>query len=328
MGQCIWYYSGMRRLLLLLFVVLIVPHLCAAQSFSSGINPQPTLELQPDYPSPSQHVKVSFNDYRGGTAGSEINWFYNGNLIPDAQNKREVEVTAPDAGSTATVKMVLKIGPINETHVVVIKPVYLDIIIEPQTHVPDFYTGRALPSVGSQINATALLNSGKQLGTNYIYTWRVNEEVVSGSGMRNQNKIQFSVPHGSTASVSLEVSDYNGVVIASRAVSIPLVKPELHFYEINPLYGVETHAIVGAFSLIGNGAIIRTEPYYLDSAIFNNPDIINWTINNSPAAPDSSNPYQVSLTRTGNPGAANLDFRVQSTTQFLQGVKGGIQINI
>jgi hypothetical protein len=318
----------MRRIFLFLFIICTVPHVAAAQAFSGGVNPQPSLDLQPAYPSPGEQVKISFNDYRGGAVGSEIDWFYNGNLIPDAQNKREVEVSAPEAGMTATVKMVIKIGGIGETHQAVLKPAYLDLIIEPQTHVPDFYTGRALPSIGSQINATALLNNGKQLGTNYIYTWRVNDEVVSGSGMRNQNKIQFSVPHGSAASLSLEVSDYDGTVLASRAISIPLVKPELHFYEINPLYGIETHAISTAFNLIGNGAIIRTEPFYLDSVVFNTPNVLDWTINGTKATPDSTNPYQISLARTGNPGASSLGFRVQSTTQFLQGIKGAIQINI
>jgi hypothetical protein len=317
----------MRSIFLFLLIVCVAPHLVTAQSITNGINPQPELSVQPAYPNPGEQVKVSFDDYRGSAANSEISWFYNGDLIPDAENKRAVVVTAPAAGDTASIKVVIKIGALTETHVTVLNPVYLDIIIEPQTHVPDFYTGRALPSVGSQINATALLNNGKQLGNDYIFTWRINDEVFSGNGLRNQNKIQFSATHGSTVSLSLEVSDYGGTVIARRAILIPFAKPELHFYEINPLYGIETTAISNTFNLIGNSATIRTEPYYLDSSVFNNPNILQWTINGSNASPDN-NPYQVSLTRTGDPNSSNLDFRVQSTTQFLQGIRGGIKINI
>lgn len=224
--------------------------------------------------------------------------------------------------------MVITIGGASETHSVTLKPLYLDLIIEPQTHVPDFYIGRALPSVGSQVNVTALLNNGKSFDTNYIYTWRINDAVYQGTGLRNKNSINFTLPQGSNTTLSLQVATYSGVVIAKRTLFVPQAKPELHFYEINPLYGIETKALVGDFSLIGNSAIIRTEPYYLDSNVFNNPTILNWTINRNPASPDSSNPYEVTLERTGEAGDANLGFQVQSTTQLLQGVKGSLVIHI
>ncbi len=317
------------RILSILFVIFIFPQLCLAQSLSGdGISPVPVLDLQPAFPSPGETVKVSFGDYRAGTVGSEINWFYNGNLIPDAKNKREVAVTAPAVGNSALIKMVVSLNGLSETHSTLIKPVYLDIIIEPQTHVPEFYTGRALPSIGSQINATALLNDGKTLGNNYIYVWRINDDVYDGGGIRNQNTIQFPMPRGSNTTLSVQVSTYGGVTIARRTLFVPSVKPEIHYYEINPLYGIEAKAITSNFNLISNSATIRTEPYYLDSNVFNYPDILEWTINGQKVSPNASNPYEVTLKKTGDPGEAKLDVHVRSLTQLLQGAKGGITINI
>jgi hypothetical protein len=317
------------RILQILFVIFLLPQLCAAQPPDAGnVNPTPELDLQPAFPSPGEKVTVTFTDYRGGMVGSEINWFYNDNLIPDAKDKHEVSVMAPGVGEQASVKMVVNQHGLLETHRTTIKPIYLDLIVEPQTHVPEFYTGRALPSIGSQINVTALLSDGKSLSTNYIYTWRINDTVYENGPIRNQNIISFPMPQGSNSILSLQVSTYDGTNIAQRAIYLPSVKPEIHFYEINPLYGLSTKAIVGNFNLIGNSTTFRTEPYYLDSNVFNYPDILDWKINNQKATPDSNNPYEVTLERTGDPGSTRLDFHVRSLSQLLQGAKSGITINI
>jgi hypothetical protein len=317
------------RILPLLFVIFTLPQLCAAQSLGGGaVNPLPTLDLEPAYPSPQDTVKVIFNDYRSNTVGSEVRWFYNNNLIPEATDRREVEVTAPAAGSVAEVKMVITKNGNVETHSATIRPVYLDIIIEPQTHIPEFYTGRALPSIGSQINVIALLNDGKALSNDYVYTWRVNDKVLQGGGLRGQSTVNFIMPQGSNTILSLQVATYAGEVIAKRTLLVPSVKPEIHFYETNPLYGVETKAIKDSFNLIGNSSIIRTEPFYLDSTVFNYSDILEWTIDGKKVTPDSNNPYEVTLERTGYPGNARLGFHVRSTTQLLQGAKADIGINI
>lgn len=317
------------RISALLFVIFILPQLCFAQSLTSdGINPAPDLELQPAYPSPGEKTTIRFNDYRSNTIGSEIRWFYNNSLITTANDRREVEVVAPAVGQTIVVKMVLTTNGVSEVHNVTLKPLYLDLIIEPQTHVPDFYKGRALPSVGSQINVTALLGNGKNLDTNYIYTWRINGAVYQGEGLRNKNSMSFLMPQGSNTTLSLQVSTYAGVVVAKRTILVPLAKPELHFYEINPLYGIGTVSVGDDFNLISNSAILRGEPYYLDSTVFNNPNVLSWTINGQPTEPDYSNPYQVTMEKTGGGGEASLGFHVRSTIQLLQGIKGNITIHI
>jgi hypothetical protein len=145
--------------------------------------------------------------------------------------------------------------------------------------------------------------------------------------MYGASVINFTVPQGSTAVLSLQVSTGKGVVLAKRTISVPVVKPELYFYEVNPLFGILPRAIDRSFNLIGNGATLRAEPYYLDSLVFNNPSILNWKINRDIASPDS-NPYEITLERTGYPGDAALEFEVRSTTQLLQGVRGGINLHL
>ena len=316
------------RQLLILFILLFLPHFGFAQytGLSSNLNNGPSLVVAPDYPNPNEQVTVRFDDFRSGATGATLTWFYNGSAIKDANNKREVRLIAPQAGSRATVKLVLTYKGITEVFSTIITPVYLDIIIEPQTHVPGFYQGRALPSAGSQVKGIALLNNGKPLGNNYSYLWRINDEVLSGGPQNQGNVVLFKMPMGSNSTISLQVSGVSGEVIARRTILLPATKPQLHFYEINPLLGLRNKSLTN-LNLISSNAIIRSEPYYLDSQVFNSPNILAWTINNSPVSQDIDNPYVITLEKTGEPGEATLGFHVRSTIDLLQGARGVMNIN-
>jgi hypothetical protein len=312
----------------LLFFGAILPAQAQFDGFSS-VNAKPALEFQPSYPSPGETVMVSLNDYRSAWGGAEIRWYVNDTEALSAQNKRQLAVAAPDVGSRSTIKAVLNLpSGHSETIAATLEPLYLDLIIEPETHVPIFYDGRALPSVGSTVHVTALLGDTTLLGTNFIYTWRINGSVLGGGPQRGQHKTSFTVPHGSSFVLSLQVNRLDGTTLAQRSLFVPTVAPELNFYEVSTLYGVESMAIKNGFNLIGNSATIVAEPYFLDSKVFNNPSVLEWTVNGDQAEVRGDNPYEVTLERTGAPGMTNLGFHVRSTTLLLQGAQGDIPINI
>ena len=314
---------------LCLFAFLLLPTIGFAQfgTLTSGA-PTPALALQPSFPTPGQLVNVSFDDSRSAASGARLRWSYNNVPLPSAENARAIQLIAPPVGQSGIVKLKLEKDGLTETYQAVIKPLYVDIIVEPLTHVPAFYLGRALPSIGSQIKAQVLLNNGKALGTNYIYTWRINDDVYSGGALRGVNKILFSMPQGSSATLSVEVKTEAGVIIAKRTIAIPQAKPELYFYEVNTLFGLEPKALTRDFNLIANSALLRAEPYNLDSFVFNRPGILAWEINQKPAVSGEANPYEITLERTGNSGNSNLGFQVRSLTQLLQGVEADILIRI
>ncbi len=289
-------------------------------------NPELLLEVQPEFPRPGEEVTVTINDYRGGVYGSTITWVFNGQVIPEAENKREVKVTAGELGTADVIEAVLT-KPAGGREVLrnTIRPVYLDLIVEPQTRVPDFYLGRSLPSIQSLVNVTALVNDGR-FRSDLVYTWRLNRMVLEGGPIRGQNQMSFETPMGNESILSVTVTEPNGRVLARRAVFIPSVKPELRFHEINSLYGVNTRAINGQYTLTGNSTTLRAEPYFLDTRVYNNPDVAEWKINNVDAGVTGNNPYEVTLQQLGIAGVSSLDFHVRDRTQVLQGVEDGIQI--
>jgi hypothetical protein len=74
--------------------------------------------------------------------------------------------------------------------------------------------------------------------------------------------------------------------------------------------------------------VLRAEPFYLSSEVFNTPSVIEWSVDGRKTKGSGGNPYQITIQSTGEAGQASVGFRVQSTTQFLQGAQGGITISI
>lgn len=301
-----------------------------AQITGAGFQPSDViLELQPTHPGPLEYYTVNLNDYSSSFSGSEINWFINDQVVGDAFNRRSINLATRENGSKDVIKAVLKNADgALRTVTAVVQPVYLDIIIEPQTHVPDFYAGRALPSIDSSVNLTALVAGTNLRATDYIYTWRVNNRVLEGGPLRGRNEISFILPQDSVSVLSLTVSRTDGTIVAKRAIGITAVTPKLVFYEVNTLYGVESRAITESFALIGNSATLRAEPYFLSSSIFNNPNIINWSVDGEDIGTPSSNPYDITLQKTGFPGTTDVGFHVRSTDLLLQGARSNISVSI
>lgn len=317
------------RLFLFGLLLLLTPSFSSAQTNGEDfLNTSLSLELSPNYPSPNQSVTIDLNDYAGGAFGATIDWYYDDLKMDWAYNKRSITLTAPDAGKSAVLKAILsKPGGPNETISRTIAPVYLDIIFEPQTHVPVFYKGRALPTPESTVNAIALLSTDVILSGEYLYTWRLNNTVLQGGPLRGGSHVSFMMPQDSESILSLTVTRLDGSVVAKRTLAIPVAAPKLLFYEVSTLYGVMPRALTSPFSFVGNSMTLRAEPYYLDSVVFNNPSITSWDLGGT-KTPSGNNPYDITLERTDQTGLVDVTFRVQSTTKLLQGTKGELTIDV
>jgi hypothetical protein len=311
-------------------LLFLQPFLVLAQFDAGGfIETGISIESQPLSPQPGEEVTLTLNDYGGSHYGASLEWAKDSVAIPNTANQRSITVTAPPVGVKQTISLTLK-APNNETLVLkkVLSPVYVDIIVEPQTHVPGFYQGRALPSAGSTINLIALLNDGSMLSNNYVYTWRINTTVLEGGPLWGRNRISFVAPQDREFTISVNITTTAGELVASRSIYIPAVQPVLYFYEVNALYGINTRAITSDFIMIANASEIKAEPYYLDSNTFNSPDIFEWRINNKKVSVGGNDPYTITLEKTGQVGEAAVSLHVRSTAQLLQGARGGFTISL
>ncbi len=329
-GEVAICYDNTMRFLLLLLLFWAGTGSAQAQITGAGfLETSLALELQPSLPSPFESYTVNLNNYSSDFYGAQIQWYINDKVVGDSFNKQSLNLNARGNGTSDVIKAVLKnSNGGSQTVTATVKPLYLDIIVEPQTHVPDFYAGRALPSVDGTVNLTALVEGTAAKTSEYIYTWQVNSKVLEGGPLRGRNEIAFILSQDSLSFVSLLVSKIDGTPIAKRVVSIPAVAPKLIFYEVSTLYGLEPRAITESFSLIGNSATLRAEPFFLSSQVFNNPNIITWSVAGEDIGIPSSNPYDITLQKTGFPGTTDLGFHVRSTDLLLQGASKNISVSI
>lgn len=284
------------------------------------------LGLEPAFPEPNEEVLVTLENLIGNNSAATISWLVDGDLVTGTENSRNITVLSPALGETLTVSAVLTL-PSGQTQRITrtIEPRYLDIIIEPQTHVPSFYTGRALPSAGSMVNVTALIFGVDTPRESLLYTWRVNGQVLGGGPQRSGFKTSFEMPQDLRTLLSVEVSSLDGEVLGRASELLLSARPELHFYENHTLYGLQSLTLDDRF-LGGASASIVAAPYYLDSRVYNNPDVLEWELDGRDVETNFRNPYEIVLSTNESAGSSRLDLRIQSTTQFLQGVRGSVQV--
>jgi len=313
--------------ILFLFIFGTFTHTASAQlDMQELVSPQLLLETEPEYPRPGEEVTVTINDYRGGTYGSNVTWLYDGQEVVSAENRRSVTIVAGALNVPTKVEAVLnKPSGGREVLSTTIRPVYLDIVIEAQTRVPDFYLGRSLPSIESMVNATALVNDGR-MRNDLVYTWSLNRKVLEGGPIRGRDQVSFAMPMGDNAVLTVQATEPNGKVLARRAILVPSVRPTIHFHEVSTLFGIKHNPIDAELILVGNTATVQAEPYHLDTRVYNNPDVAQWKVNNNSQQNPGGNPYQITFLHTGLGGNTNLSFQVRDTTQVLQGASDSIRV--
>jgi len=312
--------------------LLLIVFLLAAPAFAqldTGFLPdgQTSLLTDPAFPKPGELVTVTIESYGSNIYNSNIVWRFDGEIIASATNQRSAQIKAGDLGESAVVSASLVNSAGTERlYSTTIEPRYIDIVVEPQTRVPDFFEGRAVPSIGSAVNVTALIDNNSSDKARLVYTWRLNNKVLEGGPIRSRNQTSFEMPRGKDATLSVEIASTDGEILGRRAVVIQSTRPELHFYNSNALYGPSHNSIVNTLILFGSSATIQAEPYYLDSRVYNSPDIIEWEIDGQTTSLGSANPYEITVQKIQEGGASRLNFHVRSTSEILQGAEDNIDI--
>jgi hypothetical protein len=282
------------------------------------------IEFQPPHPRPGELVEATLKNLPSNVGGSPITWRINGEVVDAPIGDRGITFIADGTDRPTTVTASVGGSTIRQT----IQSSYLDVIIEPQTRVPGFYQGRAVPSSGSRINATALVNGTSRNPSELVYFWRLNFDVIGGGPGRGRSSVAVDLPRFESNNIlTVEVSLPTGEVIARRSFTIPTVTPQVRFYEFDPLLGLAMNPLIdNTLVLSGNSATIHAEPFYLDTRVFNEPDILEWRIAGVTTPNTNRNPYEITVQRQFNAGPTNIAFRMSDTQNFSQAARGNFTI--
>ncbi len=313
---------------LLIFVLLLPISFSSAQTNLDPSKNNLSIDLKSTNLNPFSEVTAEVNDYAFTASPQSITWRLDGKTSPELNNERKINIKLKDLGQPTKLEVFIKTqeGLIISAEKTIV-PVYLDIIIEPQTRTPSFYKSRALPSIKSTINLTAIINGSVENAERYVYNWDLNGVNLQSGGAVGKYKISTTMPIGPTGVLTLTVSKITGELVARKTVEIIPADIEMAFYEVNSLYGISNLKINPSLNLIGNSTIVRAEPYYLDIKTYNNPQFIEWKINGSRNPNISSNPYEVTLARQGGNGKVNVSFHVRNLETIMQGIESSFIVN-
>lgn len=284
----------------------------------------PALLLEPEYPQAGELYTATLqNPYSNN---SSVRWFINGSEKADVKNDKTISLKAGEVGvATSILTRITKTdGSIEEVAHTVI-PTRVDLIIEADTLVPPSYSGKKLPSSGSTLQATALIfTKEKRSSKEYSYLWKVNGKVQNGGAFLGENTLSYTPSFENEIRLSVDIFDRSGKIVAQKVRTIPVVKPELVFYEKNPLRGVSGIALSSPYQLIGEEITIRAEGYFMSNDNSSSNVLKEWKIDGK--VKQTENSEEILLTKKGISGSSIVSFHVRNLQQLLQGVERGLTI--
>lgn len=314
------------RLRLITFYVLIfgvIPFLGSAQIPDSGL----TLELQPSLPEANQIYTVKLGGYSQNRIS--LSWFVNGVEQVAYKNKNTLTTQAGSIGAVQniTAKVTLQTGAVIDVKQSITSN-RVDLLVETDTVVPPFYKGRSLPSSGSTVRAAALVfTKTSQAQSAFTYLWKLNGQTQNGGGVQGDNTFAFTPSFEEQATLEVTVLNKTGEIIAQESQVIQIVKPELVFYEKNPLRGQLFTALSDPYLFIGDEITMRAEGYFMSRNLLGSDILHEWKINNKTAQSNDAEPSELTLHKEGSAAAAKISFHVRNLKQLLQGVEKSITVN-
>lgn len=302
---------------------LFCAHTSNAQAIPSGIT-DAVLTPRTEYPEPNTAVPIRLDAYTTDTVGAKIRWFIDGKEHPEFNDLRNITVMSGAIGTTQTITaQIIKPNKSVVRAQTTLTAVNIDIIIEAYTYVPPFYAGRPLPSKGSPIRATAIVNTGTtDAARDFSYTWKLNDALVSGGATLGQQSVFMFMPRFPGEIISVTVFNANGDLIGEESAVLTAIEPELHFYEANPLRGIGRKALSSQHVLVGDEMTVRAAPYFIDTTNATEEGSYTWTINGAPIENTDPNPLNITLRRTEKTGVVSVGLEIITGRAIPQMVEG------
>ncbi|MEK7598857.1 MAG: hypothetical protein AAB474_00160 [Patescibacteria group bacterium] len=330
------------------FVFFSLPLLAGAEldleSLLKNASPETFfIELVPETPGPSQNVYARINGFSFDIDRAEVVWNHNGKVAAKGLGLREYRFQAGKLGGRENLRVeALANGGQKYSASLSFVVSDIDFLWRAATSRPDWYQGKTLPSLRSNVIVTAfphLMSGGREIaGSELIYRWSLDgdfKQKSSGAGKQNfsfQTRPASDVEHA----VELQVSNLNGNIAAQKTVIIPVKDTLVLFYEEHPLEGPRMNFALDPFSpfaiLSGEAKMFKAEPFFF-SLIPGQSDLklglnYNWTVDGQPT--EKTAPFNILnlSAAAGAQGLVSVDLLIKHAVNILQQARAGFQINV
>lgn len=186
------------------------------------------------------------------------------------------------------------------------------------TFVPADYEGKAMPIVGSTVTLTAFPEIKGEVPDNLLYTWSIDAESRVRNTLGEQEFSFMVMKNVSSVFVSVEVSTLNQSVTITKALNIPLVKPQILLEPGTPI-----------FIAPGGKMELNARPYYFN--IMRSTDLqYEWNFGGKSALGIPPDPNTLTLAIPSASGTGSQMLTVSAENRRTPGETGrsSLEINI
>ena len=202
----------------------------------------------------------------------------------------------------------------------------IDFIIESDSYVPGFYSGRAEPTIGSR--ARVIATSQDLLLDNVYYQWSIDGRLSDQEPVLHKQSIIFTIPRDREVQIGLRMFDENNNVIAEQYENIPIRESELVFYEVNPLRGNGRTAIIDTHILTGEEVTFKAEPFFINKNLLTIPEALQWSLEGTVVENTSSDPLTLTVIRDGeDSGTTKVGLVLRDFVSYAQKLTGEFTFN-
>lgn len=324
-----------KRITIGLFVVamFVAPLFSFAQQLVTANDI--SLQLNPKLPGPLETVEARLNSFAVNLDAAEIFWFVNGVEVASGIGRKNHSFVMGDVNEVVDLNIRVRIpnfGTIDKR--VRLRPAGLDLLWEaPNSYVPPFYRGKALPAAEGEIRVTAVPHD-ISVTDDYVYTWRRNDLVMQDDSGYKRNA--FTMKNNFfNKNFEVQVDVYNRTTGArsQERVIVPRYTPKLLFAVESPLTGLTTYQDrQGDLVVNTSSALLNVYPYYFSTQrgrSFNNLNFA-WEVNGEEVLSDNTGAFRLNqivvdpLTAVG--GSGRYSVSVTHPTSLLQEVEKSINL--
>lgn len=285
-------------LFLVFALILPLPSLAASLAVNIGITPA--------YPAPNQLTTIKARSTAPKGAYTYI-WSVNGAEFAAGIDRDTITLLSGAAGQETEVEVSLI--DINGNSVggdiFFIRPGSVDVVWEGRSYVPPFYRGQLYPNGDSKIVLEAIPHlsdeNGKIAPNNLVYLWEADGKKLTSLSGYGRSTISISpTVFKNTTTVSVTVETRDGFSTAKGIAAIPIVVPQIVFYENKPLAGfLFNRAVPQTVQFLGEEMTFRAVPFFVTA-----PETMayEWTLNGEPFSIRDSKPDIATFRKTGEGG--------------------------
>lgn len=199
------------------------------------------------------------------------------------------------------------------------QPATLNIIAEGLTTKPVFYGGRAEPSSGNPMRATALIENQDNAGLSY--SWSIDGVPTDVSPIPGKHTLTLQAPEKSSMDIGVTVYAASGSLLGSTLSRISLTTPTVHLYEENLLRGLSRNTL-GDDYIMGSGELtVRALPYFMDPLSLSQANLVTWAVNGRPVASSLTDPLSVTIMPGDSGGTSRVEVALRNHSLLTEQLK-------